>query len=442
MSSDIVIKVENLTKIYKLYNSSVDRLKEALSPIRRKYHHDFHALHNISFEVRKGENIGVIGKNGSGKSTLLKILTGVLTPTSGTVLVNGKISALLELGAGFSPELSGVENVYFSGALMGYSRVEMDQKLDDILAFADIGEFVNQPVKTYSSGMFIRLAFAVAINIEPEILIVDEALSVGDVFFQQKCYSEIRRKIDTGITFLFVSHDIQAVRNLCRRCLMLHDGLFTFDGAPEEAASRYLATLGSGPRAKSQLALEEKLFSADTKDAGLINTYHDVLDHSILAYGKNRHGAGGIQLVAARVTNEDGRDTLTIPMLDEVHFCLLIRAQRDVYDPSVGIHLYDRLGNLVFAAGTRQLGINLPDLNSGQELLVKLRLGLNVQPGNYTFSLGVAEPADEGPNVGYQHDRWEDLGPLVVINPGFEIMPFYGIAQLPLQAETSLVNNI
>jgi len=187
MSNDIAIKAENLTKTYRLYDSNLDRLKESLHPLRRKYHHEFNALHDFNFEVKKGETVGIIGKNGSGKSTLLKIITGVLTPTSGSVTVNGRISALLELGAGFNPELTGIENVYFNGTLMGYSKEEMHAKLDDILGFADIGEFVRQPVKSYSSGMFVRLAFAVAINIDPDILIVDEALAVGDIFFQQKC---------------------------------------------------------------------------------------------------------------------------------------------------------------------------------------------------------------------------------------------------------------
>lgn len=197
MSAENAIEIENVTKIYKLYDKPIDRLKEAMSVSHREYHKDFYALSQISFTVEKGQTVGIIGTNGSGKSTILKIITGVLTPTTGNVSVNGKISALLELGAGFNMDYTGIENIYMNGTMMGFSRKEMDAKLDDILEFADIGDFVYQPVKTYSSGMFVRLAFALAINVEPEILIVDEALSVGDVFFQSKCYrrmDEIRKK--------------------------------------------------------------------------------------------------------------------------------------------------------------------------------------------------------------------------------------------------------
>ena len=183
--SNVSIKVESLSKIYKLYNTPMDRLKETMHPFRKKYHKDFFALKDISFEVKKGETFGIIGKNGSGKSTLLKIITGVLSPSSGNVTVNGRVSSLLELGAGFNPELNGIENIYFYGTINGFSKEEMDSRLDSILAFADIGEFVFQPVKSYSSGMYVRLAFAVAIQVDPEILIIDEALSVGDIFFQK-----------------------------------------------------------------------------------------------------------------------------------------------------------------------------------------------------------------------------------------------------------------
>ncbi len=192
MSESNAIEVSSLCKIYHLYNTPIDRLKEALNPWRKKYHQDFYALKDVSFEVKKGDTIGIIGQNGSGKSTLLKILSNVLTPTSGDIKVKGRVSSLLELGSGFNPELTGIENVYFNGTLLGFTRQEMDTKLDDILSFADIGEFVRQPVKTYSSGMQVRLAFAVAINVNPEVLIVDEALAVGDIRFQQKCF----RKID------------------------------------------------------------------------------------------------------------------------------------------------------------------------------------------------------------------------------------------------------
>jgi len=224
MQESVAISVQNLSKIYKLYESPGDRVKESLHPLRKKYHRDFYALNDVTFEIKKGETVGIVGKNGSGKSTLLKIITGVLSPSKGAVSVNGKVSALLELGAGFNPQLTGIENVYFNGTLLGYSKHEMDQKLDAILSFADIGDFVNQPVKTYSSGMFARLAFATAITVDPEILIVDEALSVGDFAFQFKCMKKFQQFQEEGKTILFVTHSTQSILTYCSQAVYLSQG--------------------------------------------------------------------------------------------------------------------------------------------------------------------------------------------------------------------------
>jgi len=240
MSSEVAIKVDNLTKIYRLYNTNLDRVKESLHPLRRKYHHEFYALNDISFEIQKGETVGIIGKNGSGKSTLLKIISGVLTPASGSVTISGRISALLELGAGFNPELTGIENIYFNGSLLGYNREEIAAKLDEILAFADIGEFAKQPVKTYSSGMFVRLAFSMATVVDPDILIVDEALSVGDVFFQQKCYKRLEELREKGITIIFVTHSMGDVIQFCQKTVLLDKGNILFYGDSTNAVKRYL----------------------------------------------------------------------------------------------------------------------------------------------------------------------------------------------------------
>lgn len=435
MSDDIAIRAEGLTKIYKLYNSPVDRLKESLHPFRKQYHHDFYALNDIYFDIRKGESVGIIGKNGSGKSTLLKILTGVLTPTSGKVTVNGKVSALLELGVGFNPELSGIENVYFNGMLMGYTREEVDSRLDDILSFADIGEFVKQPVKTYSSGMFVRLAFAVAVRVEPEILIVDEALSVGDVFFQQKCYAKIREIIDKGTTCLFVSHDTQAVRNICQSCILLANGLVSFSGGPEEAISRYLVFMHktAGEVTNKPVDLETSTSSGESLDH-----FDAIASHSILAAkGQSRHGEGGVEIVAVRVINENGLDSLTVPVLHPVDIQIMLRSRIYVSGLTTGIHLYDRIGNLVFASGASQLGVELPDLTPDAILIVRFRLTMNVQPGDYTFSIGVAEISDEQLNKVVLRDRCENLGPLTVTSDSFQTLPFYGIAQLPLSVSFS-----
>lgn len=251
--SDIAIKVENLSKIYKLYNSPQDRLKEALNPLRRQYHNSFSALSDVSFEIKKGETVGIIGRNGSGKSTLLKIINGVLTPNDGNVTVNGKISALLELGAGFSPEMTGLENIYFNGTINGYTRQEMDTRIDDIISYADIGDFIHQPVKIYSSGMSARLGFALAIHVDPDILIIDEALSVGDMAFQNKCYSRIESFVRGGKTVIFVSHSLSAIRLFCQKALWLHQGkMLAFDATDTvtDAYEKFVATgTSSGQRA-------------------------------------------------------------------------------------------------------------------------------------------------------------------------------------------------
>ncbi len=240
--NDIAIKVTNVTKIYHLYDKPQDRLKEALNPFKKSYHHDFYAMNDVSFEIKKGETVGIIGKNGAGKSTLLKMITGVLTPTSGTIQVNGKIASLLELGAGFNPEMTGVENIYLNGTLMGFSREEMDEKIDEIVSFADIGEFIHQPVKMYSSGMFARLAFSVIINLDPDILIVDEALSVGDVFFVEKCITKIQQFIaHKDKTLIFVSHDLTVLRRIVNRVVWMENGKKKMDGQSMSVLDAYTA---------------------------------------------------------------------------------------------------------------------------------------------------------------------------------------------------------
>lgn len=237
--SDIVIRVDKVSKAYKIYNKPIERIKEAIHPRRKIYHKLFFALQNIDFKVSKGEVIGIIGRNGSGKSTLLKILTGVVTPSEGNIEIQGKISALLELGAGFNPELNGIENIYFYGTIQGCSRQQIEEKLDEIIAFADIGEHIYQPVKSYSSGMFARLAFSVAVHVNPDILIVDEALAVGDIRFQQKAMRKMKELMESAKAILFVSHDMRSIRNFCSRVLWLMDGKIYQDGDPKTIVRMY-----------------------------------------------------------------------------------------------------------------------------------------------------------------------------------------------------------
>lgn len=255
----ISISVKNVTKTYKLYSNPNDRLKEAFNFTGKSFHRDHNALHDISFDIPMGETMGIIGENGSGKSTLLKIITGVLTPTSGTVSVNGKISALLELGAGFNPEYTGIENIYFNGMVMGFSKKEMDKKVDSIIDFADIGNFIYQPVKTYSSGMFVRLAYAVAVSIEPDILIIDEALSVGDAFFQMKSMSKMHELFEKGKTVLFVTHDTATVKSLCTKAIYMESGKIVAQGPSKEVVELYEA------KVREKMSLTEAGGTSDVK---------------------------------------------------------------------------------------------------------------------------------------------------------------------------------
>ena len=261
MSSE-AIKLEHITKIYKLYGRNRDRLKDSLGLTKKKCYTEHYALRDVSMEIHQGETVGIIGTNGSGKSTILKIITGVLNPTGGSVHVNGRISALLELGAGFNMEYNGIENIYLNGTMIGFSKKEIDAKMDDILNFADIGDYVHQPVKTYSSGMFVRLAFALSINVEPEILIVDEALSVGDVFFQSKCYRRMEEIRKNGTTILMVTHDMGSVIKYCDRVVLLNKGHYVAEGAPGKMVDLYKKILANQMDDLEEELLEEELLEA------------------------------------------------------------------------------------------------------------------------------------------------------------------------------------
>lgn len=266
MEAQKMIEINNLTKIYNLYEKPVDRLKEALSPTKKCYHKSHYALKDISLTINKGESIGIMGINGSGKSTILKIITGVLNPTSGTVKTYGKISALLELGAGFNPEYTGIENIYLNGTMMGYTKEEMDGRVQAIVDFADIGDFINQPVKTYSSGMFARLAFAVSINVDPEILIVDEALAVGDIRFQMKCIDKMKELKEKGTTILFVSHATEQIKRFCTRGIWLKHGVVEKDGESSEVVDMYENFMKYGDKVITETKEDEEIQQAPSED--------------------------------------------------------------------------------------------------------------------------------------------------------------------------------
>ncbi len=432
VASEAAISVRGVGKMYRIYDRPQDRLKQMILRGRRMYGREFWALRDVSFEVRRGETLGIIGRNGSGKSTLLQIIAGTLAPSEGEVTVNGRVAALLELGSGFNPEFTGRDNVFLNGSILGFSRAEMEQRFDEIAAFADIGEFIEQPVKMYSSGMVVRLAFAVQAHVRTDVLIIDEALSVGDIFFQQKCFNHIRQLQARGVTILYVSHDLTSVQSICDRAILMKDGAAIFNGNPNEAVNRYYRVLGEQAGAKPSLSPSvqtEKIIGKDL-DA------YEILRHSILCESDARHGARGLELIAARVCNDQAQDTLAVEIMGALRFYMLIRAHQPVAAPLVGFHLYDRLGNLVFGTGALQLGYNLPGLDTDECLAVCLRVELRVQPGEFTFNLLAGEVgAGENPNIGITHDSHELLGPLVVLHQEHALMPFYGIAQLPAVVE-------
>jgi len=432
-----MIRVNNLSKKFKIYANPWSRGLEWATCGRKKLHQEFWALRNISFEVSLGECLGIIGPNGAGKSTLLKILTRALYPTAGTFAIRGRVLSLLELGTGFNPELTGRQNLYNSVHLLGLPKEYLEDRIGDIEVFAGLGDFFDRPVKIYSSGMHIRLAFSLFTFLKPEVLIIDETLSVGDVFFQQKSFAKMREIISGGTTCLFVSHDTAAVQNLCRQAILLERGEISFLGDAVETVSRYYGTIASGRKYDPSF---HKTDPADGKPAHELMSREEIIAHNILVKSKNRHGSGALEIIAARVTSEEGRDTLQVEMLKNLTFHLLLHAHEDIISPSAGIHLFDRLGNIVFAAGTRQLGKRLPSLSIGEEIIVKMELQFNVQPGEYTFSLGTSEPSsDLNPHVGFIQDRHELLGPITVTADMDKMLPFYGIAQLPMTVDVCKV---
>jgi len=370
--SQVAIKVENLSKIYKLYNSPIDRLKEALSPIRQQYHHDFHALNDVNFEVKKGEMVGIVGKNGSGKSTLLKLVTGVLTPSTGKVMVNGRISALLELGAGFNYDLTGIENVYFVGTLMGYSKDEMDAKLDEILGFADIGEFVYQPIKTYSSGMFVRLAFAVNINVDPEILIIDEALSVGDAYFVQKCMRRIQKFIELGKTILFVSHDQQTIKNYCKRALLLQDGKLHADSSPKQIIDLYNA------------------FTFDSVTDNCFDRTKNKLDES------QRYGSKQAEITRVALYNSDGKQTLAVMSLENTTIAIEIYFKESLSDVLFGFSIRSSNGIDVYMNNTAWQNIEIVSVQQDDQYKVSFAQQMGLAPGKYSVTAVVSQITSAG----------------------------------------------
>ena len=387
---DSVIRIRHLTKMYKLYDRPSDRLKEALGLSRKKRYHELYALRDVSFDVAKGETVGIIGVNGSGKSTILKIITGVLNPTSGEVKAAGRISALLELGAGFNMEYTGMENIYLNGTMMGFSEKEIDERVDDILSFADIGEFINQPVKTYSSGMFVRLAFAVAINIDPEILIVDEALSVGDVFFQAKCYHKFEEFRSAGKTILFVSHDLSSVSQFCDRVIVLNKGVKLAEGNPKEMVDLYKKLL-VGQEDKSADGQADGQ-SGGAKDAEEIAQRHVRTEGvtGILPMNPNTIEYGEGQAHFKKITVYDDRGIVTNSIVKGSEFLIeeLVHFDEDVEAPICTYTFKSLKGADLTGTNTMFEHCDIGPKKAGDEIVVRFRQRMTLQGGEYLLSFG------------------------------------------------------
>ncbi len=391
---EIAISVKDVTKIYKLYDKPTDRLKESLGLSKKQKYREHYALRNISFDIAKGECIGIIGTNGAGKSTILKIITGVLNPTAGNVEINGRISALLELGAGFNMEYSGIENIYLNGTMIGFSREEIDAKLQDIIDFADIGEFVYQPVKTYSSGMFVRLAFAVAINIDPEILIVDEALSVGDVFFQSKCFRKFEEFKDEGKTILFVSHDLSSIQKYCSRAILLNKGEKIGEGTPGEIIDLYKKVLVGAVNDGNKAFIEEeerKALQKVSENVSLDNlkkTEKSWKADMPINPNNQDYGDKQTQIVDFGIFDNEGKITSTIIKGTSFTIKVKIRANVDSICPIVAFTIRDLKGTDLCGTNTMFERCDIGDLKKGEERTVSFTQEMNLHGSQYLLSLG------------------------------------------------------
>ena len=396
-AEESAISVRDLSKKYRRFANTADTLKELLHPFGKKYHDEFWALKGVSFEVKKGETIGLIGRNGSGKSTLLQVLCGILQPTSGTVQVSGRVAALLELGAGFSPDFSGRENVYMNGALMGLSRQEMDERFSLIAEFAGIGDFMEQPVKTYSSGMYVRLAFAVAINVDPDILIVDEALSVGDEAFQRKCYSRIRIIQERGATIIFVSHSASAVVELCNRAILLERGEVLLKGSPKKVVSNYQKLIYA-PLEKVQSVKAEMISAVDSEAVEAVldrDGSEGSYDPSLVPKSTLYYTPLGATIENPRVTTLDGMDVNILKRGDEYIYSYDVRFTQDASHVRCGMMIKT-------VSGLEMGGMVSHATGKGIEFVLKetvkrcnFRFRCIFLPGVYFMNAGVTAQVDD-----------------------------------------------
>ncbi|WP_207692058.1 ABC transporter ATP-binding protein [Desulfonema limicola] len=381
MPADLTIRASNICKSYHIYSKPLDRLKQSLWRGKKCFFKEFHALKNVSLEIRKGETVGIIGSNGSGKSTLLQILCGILNPSSGEIEVHGRVAALLELGAGFNPEFTGRENVLMNAAIMGLTREQIVSCYDQIVEFADIGRFIEQPVKTYSSGMYVRLAFATAVNVSPDILIVDEALSVGDIRFQQKCMSKIKQFCQKG-TVIFVSHDTTAVTELCSRVIWIESGKIIMDGLPKLVVEKYIQYMYEGNTGTS----------CDDPKTCLSSSSYDMKGFNFIEDNIRQFGNRSAVIKGVRIQSEKGSNgSIYSGMPCEI--AIIIDVQKDILNPIIGYIVKDRLGREIIGDSTGLIKQDIPGFSNGNNYLVSFKIENwpNIQAGDYSLSIAVAD---------------------------------------------------
>ena len=408
MEKNLAISVQDVTKIYRLYDKPIDRLLEAMSITKKTYHKKFFALDKISFEIEKGTTVGIIGTNGSGKSTILKIITGVLNPSSGSVEVDGNISALLELGAGFNMDYTGIENIYMNGTMMGFSREEMEKKLPEILEFADIGDFVHQPVKTYSSGMFVRLAFALAINVEPEILIVDEALSVGDVFFQAKCYKKMEEIRQKGTTILMVTHDMGSVIKYCDKVILLNRGSFVAEGKAGELVDLYKKILANRFEIEEEVEEDKLPVEAKVANTGKLMKESLSINPNLTEYGDGRAKIYDLGLI-------DSKGEISNLLIKGEEFTIKerIRFFADIKQPIFTYTIKDKKGTELSGTNTMFELTDIEEVHAGDSYDVEFRQKMNLQGGEYLISMSCTG-FENGQHVVYH--RLYDVASITVIS--------------------------
>jgi len=420
-AGEVAIRVSNLTKCYHIYDQPRDRLKQSIYPRMQRffgkqpsqYFREFWALKDVSFEIKKGETAGIIGRNGSGKSTLLQMICGTLNPSSGSVEVNGRVAALLELGSGFNPEFTGRENVYMNAAVLGLSEQETDARFDEIVAFADIGDFIDQAVKTYSSGMNVRLAFSVIAHVDADILVIDEALAVGDAFFVQKCMRFLHKFMEKG-TVLFVSHDSGAVVNLCQKAVWLHKGVVAGIGSPKTMTERYLQQLyedqqGASVQVRNNETQEKEVsvyaFPRDMR-ADFINDSKLRNDIEFFAFSENApsFGKGAAEVINVQIADVSGQPLAWVVGGEKIQLNIRCRAVDPIISPIVGFMVKDRLGQVVFADNTYLACMHAPlQVSAGEEILARFELTMPVMPlGDYSITVAIAE----GTQLDHVQHQW------------------------------------